>query len=131
MSAEDEEAYGVLNWFIDGFFPARWVTREGRDILNEDGEPTFEARPINTKVLVEYRSYGRVMDLLGFCLLDFTILLLSFFCFVFPRLTRGYRFCFYRKHGGTLREAVEADPREEKPQEVGEATSAYTHGFSF
>ena len=54
MSVEDEEAYGVLNIFVDGFFPTRWVTREGHDVLDEDGEPMFEARPINTKALVEY-----------------------------------------------------------------------------
>ncbi|CAI8591638.1 unnamed protein product [Vicia faba] len=53
MNAGDEEVYGVLNKFVDGFFPARWVTREGNDILDEDGESTFEARSINTKALVE------------------------------------------------------------------------------
>ena len=41
MSSDDEEAYGVLNRFVDGFFPARWVTREGHDILDEDDEPKF------------------------------------------------------------------------------------------
>ena len=79
MSIEDEEAYGVLNRFVDGFFPARWVTREGHDVFDEDGEPTFEARLIYTKVLVECQSYGQAVDLLGF-LLTFTILI-AFFCF--------------------------------------------------
>ena len=54
----DEEAYGILNKFVDGFFPSRWVTREGDDIPDEDGYPTFEACPINTKALVECQSYG-------------------------------------------------------------------------
>ena len=58
MSVEDEEAYGILNKFVDGFFPAQWVTMEGDDILDEVGEPTFEARPINTKVFVKFQSYG-------------------------------------------------------------------------
>ena len=58
ITAESEEAYSVLNKFFDCFFLARWVTREGNDILDEDGEPTFEARPINTKALVECQSYG-------------------------------------------------------------------------
>ena len=58
MTAKDEEAYNVLNRFVDGFFPARWIMREGHDILNEDGEPMFEARPINTKALIKFRSYG-------------------------------------------------------------------------
>ena len=68
MSAEDEEAYVVLCKFVDSFFPVRWVTREGDDILDEDGYPTFEARPINTKVLVECQSYGKAVALLGFSL---------------------------------------------------------------
>ncbi|CAI8617795.1 unnamed protein product [Vicia faba] len=41
MSVEDDEACVVLCKFVDGFFPARWVTREGGDILDEDGYPTF------------------------------------------------------------------------------------------
>ena len=77
MSAEDEEAYGILNNFIDGFFPAQWVTREGNNILDEDGEPMFEARPINTNALVECQSYGKVVELLGFLL----TLLIAFFSF--------------------------------------------------
>ena len=76
MSAEDEEAYGILNKFVDAFFPARWVTREGDDILDEDGYPMFEARPINTKALVECQSYGQAVDLLG-------LLLLILFLFLF------------------------------------------------
>ena len=70
MSGEDEEAYDVLNRFVDGFFLARWVTREGHDILDEDGEPTFEARPINTKALVECQTYEHVVNLLCFCSRD-------------------------------------------------------------
>ena len=101
MSAEDEEAYGVLNRFIDGFFPARWVMREGHDILDEDGEMTFEVHPINTKALVEFRSYGEAVNILGLCSLYFSIFLLPdltfFFCFVFSsRLTQGHHFCFCR-----------------------------------
>ena len=53
MSVEDEEAFSVLNHVIDGLFPSRWVMMEGNDILDKDGEPTFEARPINTKALVK------------------------------------------------------------------------------
>ena len=79
MCAEDEEAYVVLYKFVDGFFPARWVTREGDDILDEDGYPTFKARPINTKALVECQSYGQAVDLLGFLLL---LLLLFHFNFL-------------------------------------------------
>ena len=71
MSIEDEEAYGILNKFVDGFFSARWVTREGDDILDEDGYPTFEARPINTKALVEFQSYGQAIDLLGSLLFSY------------------------------------------------------------
>ena len=70
MGVEDEESFGVLNRFVDGFFPSRWVTREGHDILEEDGEPTFEAHPINTKALVECRTYGQAVNLLGFCSRD-------------------------------------------------------------
>ena len=85
MSTEDKEAYGVLIWFVDGFFPVICVTREGHGILDEDGEPMFEARPINTKALVECRSYGEAVNLLGFCLLDFAIfLLLDLTFFYFP-----------------------------------------------
>ncbi|KAL5080186.1 hypothetical protein RYX36_008607 [Vicia faba] len=51
--------------YVDIFFPARWATREGKDILNEDGYPTFEARPIDTKALVECQSYGQAANLLG------------------------------------------------------------------
>ena len=69
MSAEDEEAYDVLCEFVDSFFPAQWVMREGDDILDEDGYPVFEACPINTKALVECQSYGQTVDLLGFSLL--------------------------------------------------------------
>ena len=58
MSVEDEEAYIFLCKFVGGFFPTRWVTREGDDILDEDGYPTCEARPINTKALIECQSYG-------------------------------------------------------------------------
>ena len=70
MGVEDEQAIGVLNRFVDGFFPSRWVTREGHDILDEDGEPTFEACPINMKALVEYRTYRQAVNLLGFCSRD-------------------------------------------------------------
>ena len=77
MSVEDEEAYGTLCKYVDSFFPARWVTREGEDILDEEGYPIFEARPIDTKVLVECQSYGQAVDLLGcFCL----IVLFQFLC---------------------------------------------------
>ena len=78
MSVADEEAYVVLNKFVDGFFPDRWVTREGDDVLDEDGEPTVEARLINTKALVEYQSYGQAVELLGFLL---TLLIAFFFVF--------------------------------------------------
>ena len=78
MSVEDEEAYAVLCKFVDGFFPARWVTRRGDDILDEDGYPTFEVHPINTKALVECQSYGQAVDLIGFLLL--LLLLFHFHC---------------------------------------------------
>ena len=65
MSTEDEEAYSTLCRYVDSFFPARWATREGKDILDEEGYPTFEARPIGTKALVECQSYGKAVDLLG------------------------------------------------------------------
>ena len=65
MSTEDEEAYGTLCRYVDSFFPARWATREGKDILDEDGYPTFEARPIDTKALVECQSFGQAKNLLG------------------------------------------------------------------
>ena len=68
MDAEDEWDFGILNKFVDGFFPFRLVTRERDDILGEYVEPTFEARPINTKALVKYRTYGDVVVLLGLCL---------------------------------------------------------------
>ena len=105
MSTEDEEDYSVLNKFVDGFFPARWVTREGNDILDEDGEPTFEARPINTKALVECQSYGLVIDLLGFLLYSIDSPL---YLFSSMWLTQVHFLC--RSHGRTLREIVEADP---------------------
>ena len=70
MSVEDEESFGVLNQFVNGFFPSRWITREGHDILDKDGEPTFEARPINTKALVECRTYRKAVNLLGLCSCD-------------------------------------------------------------
>ena len=79
MSAEDEEAYGILCKYVDSFFPARWVTREGEDILDEDGYPTFEARPIDTKALVECQSYGKAVDLLGFLLLSCSFIPFSLF----------------------------------------------------
>ena len=78
MSADNGETYGVLNRFIDDFFPVQWVTREEHNILDKDGEPMFEARPINTKVLVEFRSYGQVVALLGLYLLGSYI----FTCFL-------------------------------------------------
>ena len=73
MSTEDEEAYVVLCKFVDGFFPARWVTRDGDHIPDEDGYLMFEARPINTKALVECQSYRQVVDLLGFLLLPLSL----------------------------------------------------------
>ena len=54
MSADNRETYGVLNRFFEGFFPDQWVMRGEHDILDKEGEPTFEACPINTKVLVEF-----------------------------------------------------------------------------
>ena len=86
MSAEDEEAYGVLNKFFDGFFPARWVTREGDEVLDEDGYLMFEAHPINTKALVEFQSYGKAVDLLGFllCSIDILLYLFSLMCVANP-----------------------------------------------
>ncbi|KAL5058119.1 hypothetical protein RYX36_029723, partial [Vicia faba] len=40
MSAEDEEAYVVLCKYFDSFFPARWVTREGKIFLTRKGDMT-------------------------------------------------------------------------------------------
>ena len=76
MNVEDEGAFGILNKFVNCFFPSRWVTRDGDDILGEDGEPTSEAHPINTKALVEFHTYGDVATLLGLCPWDFIA-----FCF--------------------------------------------------
>ena len=79
MSPEDEKAYGTLCRYVDSFFPARWATREGKDILDEEGYPTFEARPIDTKALVECQSFGQAANLLGrycFVLFEFLHLLL-------------------------------------------------------
>ncbi|CAI8601241.1 unnamed protein product [Vicia faba] len=126
MSVEDEEAYGVLNHFVDGFFHAKWVTQEGRNILDEDDDPMFEARSINTKALVEYQSYGQAVDLLGF---------FAYFYYCLPsfvsstKLTRTHFLCFCRSHGGAPREIAEADYGEKEPQEIGETSSSYAHGF--
>ena len=82
MCSEDEKAYDTLCRFVDSFHPARWATREGEDVLDEEGYPTFEARPIDTKALVECQSFRQAARLLGRLLLEF--LCLSFVC-VFAR----------------------------------------------
>ena len=71
MCTEDQRAYTTLCNFVDSFHPAQWVTREGNDILDKDGYPTFEARPIDTKALVECSTYRQAARLLG-CLKFFT-----------------------------------------------------------
>ena len=50
----------------------------GKDILDEEGYPTFEARPIDTKALIECQSYGQAVDLLG-CFLSYSFVLVSLF----------------------------------------------------
>ena len=78
MGSEDEQAYDTLCRYIDSFHPARWSTREGEDVLDEEGYPTFEARPIDTKALVECQTFRQAARLLGRLLLEF--LCLSFVC---------------------------------------------------
>ena len=85
MCSEDEQAYGALCRFVDSFHPARWVTREGDDILDKDGYPTFESRPIDTKALVECPTYRQAARLLGCLLLE--ILYSSFIYEVCSTLT--------------------------------------------
>ena len=70
MSVKDEGAFSILNRFVNGFFPSRWVTREGDDVIDEDGEHTFHARPINTKALIKCHTYVQVVAILGLCLCD-------------------------------------------------------------
>ena len=82
MCSEDEEAYAALCRFVDSFHPARWATREGDDILDAEGYPTFESRPIDTKALVECETYRQAARLLGRLLLEF---LCSSFIYEFAR----------------------------------------------
>ena len=104
MSTEDEEAYGTLCRYVDSFFPARWATREGKYILDEDGYPTFEALPINTKALVECQSYGQAANLLGY-FLSYSFVLVSSFV-IFSKLTRVL---FCRSYGRTKGKALKID----------------------
>ena len=82
MCPEDEEAYATLCRFVDSFHPTRWATREGEDVLDAEGYPTFESRPIDTKALVECQTFRQAARLLGRLLLEF--LCSSFVC-VFTR----------------------------------------------
>ena len=67
MGDEDEDSYGKLVKFVDDFFPTQWVKREGEDFLNNDSEPVFGARVINTKALLECNSYKECVALLYIC----------------------------------------------------------------
>ena len=78
MGSEDEKAYDTLCRYVDSFHPARWATREGEDVLDEEGYPTFEARPIDTKALVECQSFGQAARLLGRLLLEFACHLFAY-----------------------------------------------------
>ena len=63
MGEEDEASYAKLCKFIDVFYPAQWVTMEGKDFLDDD-EPVFKAQAISTKALLECHSYEECVTLL-------------------------------------------------------------------
>ena len=81
LSEDDQDSYIKLCHYVDSFFPAQWVTRDNREIVDENDEPIFEARVIDTRALLGCKTLGEAMELLGFaCIFSLLMLGSCFYC---------------------------------------------------
>lgn len=65
LDLEDQRSYDKLVKFVNGLFPAPWEIMNREVILDEQGQPIYEARYINTKELLEYDTIEDALLLLG------------------------------------------------------------------
>ncbi|XP_058768189.1 uncharacterized protein LOC131641912 [Vicia villosa] len=65
LDEQDAESYSVLCKYVDSFTMSRWVTRNGNPVLDENGVPVVEQRPINTRALLSCRTPEETRSLLG------------------------------------------------------------------
>lgn len=65
LDEQDKASYATLCKYVNEFCPAQWVTRAGAEIVDEDGELMREARAINTKVFLVFKTSEEPKALLG------------------------------------------------------------------
>jgi hypothetical protein len=65
LTEEERACFGKLRAYVKSFTPEPCLTKEGLPLLDADGEPMFEARLINTKVVLKASSRDARKELLG------------------------------------------------------------------
>ncbi|MCI03271.1 hypothetical protein A2U01_0024307, partial [Trifolium medium] len=56
MTPEDKAGFEALKAFVKGFQPARWETKAGVPVLDEQGNEQYSRRFINTKELLDSKN---------------------------------------------------------------------------
>src|SRR3954471_3821460 len=83
LDDQDRESYSVLCKYVDSFTMSRWVTRNGDLVLDEEGVPVTEQRPINTKALLACRTPEETWTLLGCAPLPCFVISVRYFANLF------------------------------------------------
>jgi hypothetical protein len=101
LTEEERACFGKLKAYVESFTPEPCLTKEDLPLLDADGQPMFEARLINTKVVLRAPSRAARKELLGkiecfpFSLLpvyNLSLFWVFFPVFVLWLLTRCYSF---------------------------------------
>src|SRR4051812_29499209 len=124
LDDQDRESYSVLCKYVDSFTMSRWVTRNGDLILDEEGVPCTEQRPINTKALLACRTPEETWTLLGCVRLPCFVISVRYFANLFYFF---FAEAMPEKEDNILKQALDAR-RKKKNQGTGAGENSGSAG---